>query len=129
VPVMLVAVPLGATVALQVGQLTRQLGAQSLTGAAVMLGIVREASPLAAPATVNPIGNRPGLFSSNTIAASATLRKQTCIRSNGNGDSNIAQLRAIQLMSTWSVVPRARQISRSPSSGSSFRKCKEGANS
>ena len=40
--------PLGATVALQVGQLTRQLGAGSLTGAAVMLGIVREASPIAA---------------------------------------------------------------------------------
>jgi phospholipid/cholesterol/gamma-HCH transport system permease protein len=48
VPVTLVAVPLGATVALQVGQLTRQLGAESLTGAAVMLGIVREASPIAA---------------------------------------------------------------------------------
>jgi len=48
VPVMLVAIPLGATVALQVGQLTRQLGAQSVTGAAVVLGIVREASPLAA---------------------------------------------------------------------------------
>ncbi len=47
-PVMLVAIPLGATVALQLGQLTRQLGAQSATGAAVMLGIVREASPLAA---------------------------------------------------------------------------------
>jgi phospholipid/cholesterol/gamma-HCH transport system permease protein len=47
VPVTMVAVPLGATVALQVGQLTRQLGAESLTGAAVMLGIVREASPIA----------------------------------------------------------------------------------
>jgi phospholipid/cholesterol/gamma-HCH transport system permease protein len=48
IPVMLVALPLGATLALQVGQLTRQLGAQSATGAAVMLGIIREASPIAA---------------------------------------------------------------------------------
>jgi phospholipid/cholesterol/gamma-HCH transport system permease protein len=47
-PVMLIAVPLGATVALQVGQLTRQLGAASLTGSAVMLGIVQQAAPLAA---------------------------------------------------------------------------------
>jgi phospholipid/cholesterol/gamma-HCH transport system permease protein len=45
---MLIAVPLGATVALQVGQLTRQLGAASLTGSAVMLGIVQQAAPLAA---------------------------------------------------------------------------------
>ena len=32
-PVMLIAIPLGATISLQVGQLTRQLGAESLTGA------------------------------------------------------------------------------------------------
>jgi phospholipid/cholesterol/gamma-HCH transport system permease protein len=47
-PVMLIAVPLGATIALQVGQLTRQLGAQSVTGSAVVLGIVQQAAPLAA---------------------------------------------------------------------------------
>ena len=47
-PVMLIAVPLGATISLQVGQLTRQLGAESLTGAAVIVGVVREAAPIAA---------------------------------------------------------------------------------
>ena len=46
-PVMLIAVPLGATISLQVGQLTRQLGAESLTGAAVIVGVVREAAPIA----------------------------------------------------------------------------------
>jgi phospholipid/cholesterol/gamma-HCH transport system permease protein len=47
-PVMLIAVPLGATISLQVGQLTRQLGGESLTGAAVIVGVVREAAPIAA---------------------------------------------------------------------------------
>ncbi|MGH9244566.1 MAG: MlaE family ABC transporter permease [Acidimicrobiales bacterium] len=47
-PVMFIAVPIGATVALQVGQLTRQLGAEAATGAAVIVGVVREAAPLAA---------------------------------------------------------------------------------
>lgn len=47
-PVMVIAVPLGATISLQVGQLTRQLGAESLTGAVVIVGVVREAAPIAA---------------------------------------------------------------------------------
>src|SRR5688572_19839273 len=47
-PVMLIAIPLGATISLQIGQLTRQLGAESLTGAAVIVGVVREAAPIAA---------------------------------------------------------------------------------
>lgn len=47
-PVMLIALPLGATISLQIGQLTRQLGAESLTGAAVIVGVVREAAPIAA---------------------------------------------------------------------------------
>jgi phospholipid/cholesterol/gamma-HCH transport system permease protein len=47
-PVMLIAVPLGATISLQIGQLTRQLGGESLTGAAVIVGVVREAAPIAA---------------------------------------------------------------------------------
>ena len=37
-PVLLIAIPLGATISLQVGQLARQLGAQSATGSAVVLG-------------------------------------------------------------------------------------------
>ncbi|RSN46843.1 MULTISPECIES: MlaE family ABC transporter permease [Actinomadura] len=48
VPVMLVSLPLGATVALQVGQLASQLGAQSSTGGAVIVGLVREVAPIAA---------------------------------------------------------------------------------
>ena len=55
-PVMAVALPLGATVALQVGALTRQLGAQSVTGSAVMLGIVQQAAPLAAALLVAGAG-------------------------------------------------------------------------
>jgi phospholipid/cholesterol/gamma-HCH transport system permease protein len=46
-PVLLVAIPLGATISLQVGQLVGQLGAQSFTGTAVVVGLVREAAPIA----------------------------------------------------------------------------------
>ncbi len=48
VPVVLIAVPLGATISLQIGQLTRQLGGESFTGAAVIVGVIREAAPIAA---------------------------------------------------------------------------------
>ena len=47
VPTALVSIPFGAVIALQVGTLTRQLGAQSFTGAASVLAVVREASPIA----------------------------------------------------------------------------------
>jgi len=47
-PVVLIAVPLGATISLQIGQLTRQLGGESFTGAAVIVGVIREAAPIAA---------------------------------------------------------------------------------
>jgi phospholipid/cholesterol/gamma-HCH transport system permease protein len=46
-PTALVAIPFGAVIALQLGSLTKQLGAQSFTGAASALAIVREASPIA----------------------------------------------------------------------------------
>ena len=46
-PVLLVAIPLGATISLQVGQIVAQLGAQSFTGTAVVVGLVREAAPIA----------------------------------------------------------------------------------
>ncbi len=39
--------PLRAVIALHVGSLNRQLGAESATGAAMVLAIVREASPVA----------------------------------------------------------------------------------
>jgi phospholipid/cholesterol/gamma-HCH transport system permease protein len=45
-PVMLVALPFGGTIALQVGGLTKQLGANAATGAAVVLGMVREVAPV-----------------------------------------------------------------------------------
>ncbi len=45
-PVLLMSIPIAATVALQVGDLTSQLGAEAATGAAVTLGIIREAAPV-----------------------------------------------------------------------------------
>src|SRR3954453_14571552 len=46
VPTALVAIPFGAVIALQLGDLARQIGAQSFTGAASVLAIIREASPI-----------------------------------------------------------------------------------
>src|SRR5919198_1309069 len=46
IPTALVAIPFGAVIALQLGSLTRQLGAQSFTGAASVLAVIREASPI-----------------------------------------------------------------------------------
>jgi phospholipid/cholesterol/gamma-HCH transport system permease protein len=45
-PAALVAIPFGAVIALQLGSLMRQLGAQSFAGAASVLAVVREASPI-----------------------------------------------------------------------------------
>ncbi len=45
-PTALVAIPFGAVIALQLGSLTQQLGAQSFTGAASVLAIIQQASPL-----------------------------------------------------------------------------------
>ena len=45
-PTALVAIPFGAVIALQVGSLIRQLGAQSFTGAAAVLAVIREAAPI-----------------------------------------------------------------------------------
>src|SRR6266536_4650242 len=45
-PTALVAIPFGAVIALQLGTLSRQIGAQSFTGAASVLAILREASPI-----------------------------------------------------------------------------------
>jgi phospholipid/cholesterol/gamma-HCH transport system permease protein len=45
-PTALVAIPFGAVIALQLGSLSRQIGAQSFTGAASVLAIIREASPI-----------------------------------------------------------------------------------
>jgi phospholipid/cholesterol/gamma-HCH transport system permease protein len=45
-PAALVSIPFGAVIALQLGSLVRQLGAQSFTGAASVLAVVREAGPI-----------------------------------------------------------------------------------
>lgn len=47
IPTALVAIPFGAVIALQVGGLIQQFGAQSFTGSAAVLAIVREAGPIA----------------------------------------------------------------------------------
>lgn len=46
VPTMLVSIPFGAVIALQLGNLAGQVGAKSFTGAAAVLAIVREAGPI-----------------------------------------------------------------------------------
>lgn len=46
-PVMLVSLPFGATISLQIGQLVSQLGAQSFTGAAAVTATVQQVAPVA----------------------------------------------------------------------------------
>ena len=45
-PTALVSIPFGAVIALQLGSLTQQIGAQSFTGAASVLAIIQQASPV-----------------------------------------------------------------------------------
>jgi phospholipid/cholesterol/gamma-HCH transport system permease protein len=45
-PTAMVAVPFGAVISLHLGSLTKQIGAQSFTGAASALAIIQQASPL-----------------------------------------------------------------------------------
>lgn len=45
-PVMLMAVPFGAVISLQLGQVLNQLGAQSLTGSAAVTGMVQQVAPV-----------------------------------------------------------------------------------
>jgi phospholipid/cholesterol/gamma-HCH transport system permease protein len=45
-PTALVAIPFGAVIALHVGSLTAQIGAQSFSGAASVLAIIQQASPI-----------------------------------------------------------------------------------
>jgi phospholipid/cholesterol/gamma-HCH transport system permease protein len=56
VPVMLVALPLGGTISLQVGQIVRQIGALSGTGAAVVQALVTQVAPLAAALLISGAG-------------------------------------------------------------------------
>lgn len=45
-PTILVSIPFGAVVSLQLGQLTRQLGAEAFTGSVSVLAVVQQAAPL-----------------------------------------------------------------------------------
>ena len=47
VPVILISIPFGVIIALHVGSIAQQIGAESNIGAAMVLAIVREASPVA----------------------------------------------------------------------------------
>ncbi|HLG00436.1 MAG TPA: ABC transporter permease [Acidimicrobiia bacterium] len=55
-PVILVSIPFGMVIALHVGSFTRQLGAESGTGAAMVLAIVREAAPVATALLISGAG-------------------------------------------------------------------------
>ncbi len=56
VPTSLVAIPFGAVIALQLGSLSTQIGAQSFVGAASVLAIVREASPIVCALLISGAG-------------------------------------------------------------------------
>ncbi|WP_026416011.1 MlaE family ABC transporter permease [Actinomadura oligospora] len=56
IPVMLIAIPLGATISLQVGDIARQLGAASATGALLIAAMVQQVAPLAAALLVSGVG-------------------------------------------------------------------------
>jgi phospholipid/cholesterol/gamma-HCH transport system permease protein len=55
-PTALVSIPFGAVIALQIGSLSRQLGAQSFTGAASVLAVIREASPIVTALLISGAG-------------------------------------------------------------------------
>lgn len=68
VPTALVAIPFGAVIALQVGGLIAQFGAQSFTGSAAVLAVVREAGPIATSLLIAGAGG-------SAIAADLGARK------------------------------------------------------
>jgi len=68
VPTALVAIPFGAVIALQVGGLIKQFGAQSFVGSAAVLAVVREAGPIATALLVAGAGG-------SAIAADLGARK------------------------------------------------------
>ncbi len=68
IPTALVAIPFGAVIALQVGGLIKQFGAQSFTGSAAVLAVVREAGPIATALLIAGAGG-------SAIAADLGARK------------------------------------------------------
>jgi phospholipid/cholesterol/gamma-HCH transport system permease protein len=55
-PTMLVTIPFGAVIALELGTLARQIGAQSFTGSASVLAILREAAPIVVALLISGAG-------------------------------------------------------------------------
>ena len=74
IPTALVAIPFGAVIALQVGGLIKQFGAQSFTGSASVLAVVREAGPIA---TSLLIAGAAGRRSPPTSAPGRSARSST----------------------------------------------------
>src|SRR5213595_1632844 len=68
IPTALVAIPFGAVIALEVGGLIKQFGAQSFTGSAAVLAVVREAGPIATSLLIAGAGG-------SAIAADLGARK------------------------------------------------------
>jgi len=68
VPTALVAIPFGAVIALQVGGLIKQFGAQSFTGSAAVLAVVQQAAPIGTALLVAGAGG-------SAIAADLGARK------------------------------------------------------
>src|SRR3546814_14639918 len=69
IPSVLISIPFGAVIALHVGDFSRQLGAESPTGAAMVLALVREAAPVA---TALPIAAAGGSRMPAHIVAAKT---------------------------------------------------------
>ncbi|MBM9460948.1 ABC transporter permease [Nocardioides sp. zg-536] len=68
IPTALVAIPFGAVIALQVGGLIKQFGAQSFTGAASVLAVIQQAGPIATALLIAGAGG-------SAIAADLGARK------------------------------------------------------
>lgn len=68
VPTALVAIPFGAVIALQVGGLIKQFGAQSFTGSASVLAVIQQAGPIATALLIAGAGG-------SAIAADLGARK------------------------------------------------------
>ncbi len=68
IPTALVAIPFGAVIALQVGALIKQFGAQSFTGSASVLAVVQQAGPIATALLIAGAGG-------SAIAADLGARK------------------------------------------------------
>ncbi|MCM0620806.1 MlaE family ABC transporter permease [Nocardioides bruguierae] len=68
IPTALVAIPFGAVIALQVGGLIRQFGAESFTGSASVLAVVQQAAPIATALLIAGAGG-------SAIAADLGARK------------------------------------------------------